>query len=604
MKKNVLVLAVTAALTAAPAALYALDLSRGIEVKSKPGQPFKAVVGVVDIPDPLVFDELDVRNASPASYADSGLVYDDFIGTIRVSLSPRNGKNGSRSLIVTSTKAPKGNFTLLLDASWSAGRVQRDYAINLNAPSKAVNDVIARTQKVYTEGQEVVAKAGAKAETIETELKPEASATKGAATVITVQKGATAIGLANRYKPKSLNLDTYLAGILVSNPDAFINGNINKIKAGALVKMPDRALLSGIAKEQVKDILSGASTGNFNDYRAKLAANLGPAKTEGDTGTQAGKLAKGSDVKDQANVAADRLALTKPANDSALFEKQKLKEARERIAELEKQLSQIQSAKDAIKGPAPAEIAPSLQPSLALGAQVLAKSAGPSAQGAVVKPADEVGLTLKTAPQITNGVEATGSVGGAVEMANSKSGADLKDLPDPSKPAQPAPMVMPPAPEEVPEVPKTLVERLLNDPADVFVSAMSSIYGMGAAAVLGLGAIGGLVASSRRRKSDGDKFEPDAGDDADPGLVFQKDAEFTEPGLAGHEANTPPGSAQDDPMAFGAVDPLDDFDSAAVVDVDAREPLPKPGFFSRFKRPEGGSPGEVSKPSFMARFSR
>ena len=59
---------------------------------------------------------------------------------------------------------------------------------------------------------------------------------------VTVQAGDSAGKIAAANKPASVSLDQMLVALLRANPDAFIGGNVNRLKAGAVLDVPtDRA---------------------------------------------------------------------------------------------------------------------------------------------------------------------------------------------------------------------------------------------------------------------------------------------------------------------------------------------------------------------------
>ena len=580
MNKKVLVLAMLAALGAAPLAVQAVDLSKAMDVQSRPGQPFRAVVRITDVPDPLTFDEIEVRNASPASYADAGLEYTDFIGTVRVSLSARNKKTGERTVLITSPKPPKGNFTVLVDLTWSGGRSQRDFAVFLNKARPA-----AAEEEIITE-MKAPAPMPAPAARMEAPAARQTSpAADPVATTIspaqprslTIPKGATASGLAQQFKPRDVKLETFLAGLLSANSEAFIGNNINKLRAGALVRVPSRDYLKTITADESRDILSGVSTANFSAYKARLAGQVGVNTLPAQTGSQSGKLVKGIEIQDKSAMSPDKLALSK-ASEVELKAVQ-LREAKEAITRLEKELAAIQKQ---ASGLFKAEAGPALSPSVSIKAPAIPATKGVDPSAPVETAAPEVAMTLKAAPVITNPAptgNATASAGGSAEV-----------LPSPKT----LPIAPLPIEEQPPEVPKTLVERLLSDPADVFVQAMSSLYGMIAAGVLGLLALLALVASSRKKKAHSYRLEPDQDDDA--GLVFSGDVDVREESVSMGSQAAEASGLNVDGFDMGSVAE----DLGHVHDVEPREKPKKKGLFSGRDKDSTSQ----SKPGLFSRFSR
>ena len=61
-----------------------------------------------------------------------------------------------------------------------------------------------------------------------------------------IQKGDTAWSIANRTKPDSVSTQQMLIAMLRTNPDVFIDGNLNGIKRGFILRMPDEAAINAV----------------------------------------------------------------------------------------------------------------------------------------------------------------------------------------------------------------------------------------------------------------------------------------------------------------------------------------------------------------------
>lgn len=104
-----------------------------------------------------------------------------------------------------------------------------------------------------------------------------------------------------------------LVGLFQSNPDAFIGQNVNRLKAGAILNIPEKSAVEAVAPAEAKKIYV-AQAADWNAYRQKLAASTAktPAKDES-AATQASsgkitakveeKAAPAEQSKDQVKVA-------------------------------------------------------------------------------------------------------------------------------------------------------------------------------------------------------------------------------------------------------------------------------------------------------------
>ena len=65
-----------------------------------------------------------------------------------------------------------------------------------------------------------------------------------------IQKGDTAWSIANRTKPDSVSTQQMLIAMLRSNPDVFIDGNVNGLKKGFILRAPDMATINAVNHEE------------------------------------------------------------------------------------------------------------------------------------------------------------------------------------------------------------------------------------------------------------------------------------------------------------------------------------------------------------------
>jgi pilus assembly protein FimV len=87
---------------------------------------------------------------------------------------------------------------------------------------------------------------------------------------VTVRAGDTAGRIASANKPSSVSLEQMLVAMLRGNPQAFIDGNINRIKAGAIVDLPDAQAAGEVAADEAKQIIVAQSK-DFDAFRRRLA---------------------------------------------------------------------------------------------------------------------------------------------------------------------------------------------------------------------------------------------------------------------------------------------------------------------------------------------
>ncbi|KRG75432.1 hypothetical protein ABB30_11755 [Stenotrophomonas ginsengisoli] len=372
----------------------ALALGLGdIRVLSQPGQPLLAEIPVVSA-DPGELEAAKVALASPATFARVGLERPSgLISTLQFGFA--TDAQGRAVIRVTSPAAvevPVVSF--LIEVDWGRGRLVREYsalvdrphtaqaidAPQIQAPSLAPSNAIVRepsaapvegVQRVAPSPAPAPAPAPAVAASPVRAAAPAAAAITTADGTLTVQSGQTLSQIAsNLARGSNASLDQTMVALLQANPQAFIGGNIHRLRSGARLELPDAQALASVGAAQARAIVR-EQTGQWQQARAPMpqpavgesaasaavadkpaqntaattgarleiapAAAVDGAATASVSGTQSG--AQGDMlVSEQLRQAQEDLA-TRDAE---------LAELRERVAELEK-LREQQSALIALK---------------------------------------------------------------------------------------------------------------------------------------------------------------------------------------------------------------------------------------------------------------
>jgi pilus assembly protein FimV len=212
-----------------------------ITVQSALGEPLRAEI---DVPD-INADELSSLRAgvaTPAAFRTAGLEYNAALSGIKITLERRG--NGRYFLRLTSDRAVTDPFLdLILETSWSSGRIVRDYTMLFDPPNLRQGAPLAAKAAPVAPAPRVAATPApaapsAAAPAARTPAAPPAAATASAtpatprqataakpagdAKQVTVQSGDTAGKIAAAHKPANISLDQMLVAMLRANPDAFI----------------------------------------------------------------------------------------------------------------------------------------------------------------------------------------------------------------------------------------------------------------------------------------------------------------------------------------------------------------------------------------------
>ncbi len=413
-----------------PTDVHALGLGR-ITVLSALGEPLRAEI---DIPQ-ITADEaasLKTSVAPPSAFRAAGVEYNQALANLQFSLQQR--ADGRPYLRLSSDRAVSEPFVdLILEANWSSGRIVRDYTLLFDppgmrqaAPAAPVSAQVPDTPLPATAPapQPATAQRSARPSQVAPAPVPaanrrapvaapaQAAAPSPAGKQIKVQSGDTAGKIAATYKPSEVSLDQMLVALLRANPDAFINGNVNRIKAGALLELPSAEQASSMTPGEARQTLSVQSA-NFNDFRRKLAEAV-PATQVAPADRQAsGSLQTRVEEKKPAAASPDKLTLSKgtvkgKAPEAQIAESRQAKEATQRVAELSKNIQDLArlQAPSAPAGAGAGAAAPA-----ASGARSLSLPVGTAASAA--KPASAP-IATASAPAAPASAKATSPAATAV----------------------------------------------------------------------------------------------------------------------------------------------------------------------------------------------
>ena len=407
--------AVLLALSSAPAA--ALSLGR-VTVQSALGEPLHAEVDFLDI-NAEEAASLSTGVASPEAFKAAGLEYNAALANLKTTLQRR--ANGRAFLKLSSDRVVNEPFVdLILEATWSSGRIVRDYTLLFDPPSLR-NAGAAAPDKAQLPIQSAPTAAQPVARSVEAPaVKPVASAkpkpvaqpqAAGAAT-IQVKPGETAGQIAAKHKPADVSLDQMLVAMLRGNPNAFIQDNVNRIKAGAIVTLPTPDQAAAVPAEEAAQTVIAQSR-DFNEFRRRLADNVPQSKTAPAGREVSGKVQATVQDKTPAAAAPDKLTLSKGAiqgksGEDQLAAVRNSEEAKVRAAEVAKNLTDLNNLAAAASAPAgvaasAASEAPALAnlPTLPDAAPVQAAASASSAAVAVPTTVPAASKPAATLPEPT-----------------------------------------------------------------------------------------------------------------------------------------------------------------------------------------------------------
>lgn len=576
-----------------------------ITVLSGLGQPLRAEVELNANKEEL--PGMTVRLAPRDSFQQAGVEYASQLLDLRFTLDKRT--NGAPVIRVSSSKPINEPFLdFLVELNWPAGRLVREYTFLLDPPevaAKANSRVLSvvegkpvasvRGGTAESGGGEaaapVVAESRSRKSPAKAEAKPKAAAAEKteAAGTRQVKAGETLGRIAGETQYEGVSLEQMLVGLYRANSDAFVGGNLNRMKAGAILTIPDKDEVAAVSQTEAKKIYQ-AQAADWHAYRRKLAAAAAQGPAREDAGSQAagGRIgAKVEETVTPAEAQKDQVKVSKTdagakpaaagagkagADENQIAKEKAIKEAQERIALLEKNVNDLQKLVE-MKNQSLAELqkqaaakkvedqkAPAAKPAEAAAAAVSPKPVEPPKPAEAAKPVElpkpVEAVKPVEPPKPAEPPKAAEAPKPEAEAVNPSEPPKVEEPPKAAEPAKPVEPPKPPAPKKPvlpppePEEP-SLVDTLLEDPLPLVG---------GAAGVLAL--LGGFFFYKRRRAQSAEMSQiiPDPSV-VGPNSVFQATV-----GQSVDTGNTAPQNTDFSQTGPGAID-TDEVDPVAEADV-------------------------------------
>ncbi|MCW2270451.1 hypothetical protein D3C77_158060 [compost metagenome] len=310
-----LVLAIAAASALSSGMAHALGLGE-LTLKSAQNQPLDAEIELLDVRD-LTATEMAPSLAPPEEFAKAGIERQAYLNDL--TFTPVINPNGKSVLRVTSSQPlPAPMVKFIVQVMWPSGRLLRDYSVLVNASALP----------------------GAKPDSAIT------PATSAAANYTTVRRD-TLWEIASKARQGGSVQQTMLA-IQALNPDAFINGNINLLKTGQVLRMPDQQQIASIPQtEAVAEVAE-----QYSAWRE--GRRLGPRARQLDATHRAGAEAAPARIANQDNLrlvapgskaagngkgVSDKLAVAQETLDTTRRDNAELKD---RMEDLQSQLDKLE----------------------------------------------------------------------------------------------------------------------------------------------------------------------------------------------------------------------------------------------------------------------
>jgi pilus assembly protein FimV len=387
----------------------ALTLGK-FQVQSAMGEPLRAEVEVTQFtPDEL--RGLQAQLAAPRSFQQAGMEFNPALNGVTARIENRGD---GRPYIVLDGRSPiQDSFIdLILEAEWPTGRIVKNYALLLNAASPNASRQQALTTRSQVPSDVITSPitlsrapaptTGAQVSSIPTSVEvnadqvpvyrfdtPEPSTDSGLnrpATLsvapapivqntqpfagvspvsnyaprneaffaggdsLTVRPGDTASQLIMGRLPANVSSDQMLLALVRANPNAFIEGNVNLVRAGMVLRMPKPGEATQISRAEARQTVM-AQHRDFAAYARRVAESpllVGSSESR----EMSGRVSKEAPSSPAANANKDKLTLSKAqmGNNNAeakLAAEREAKDAADQLSALNKNMQDLEAlAKD------------------------------------------------------------------------------------------------------------------------------------------------------------------------------------------------------------------------------------------------------------------
>lgn len=282
-----------------PTVTLALGIGE-IDLKSALNEPLRAEIELLSA-QPGETDTLKVSLGSSEDFARVGVGRPFFLTKLKFSVARRS--DGTPYILITSQQPIREPFLdFVLEATWASGRLLREYTVLVDPPAFVAEPPAPVQAPAQAEPPKVGRAPAAPGQEELFPRIPMAPAERPAPAPVAAPTPAQPTPQANTYGPtqrsdtlwsiakqvrsdESISMQQMMLALLEANPEAFMGGNINNLKAGYVLRLPDREAITALSKaEAVRE--------SQRQYQRWLAARRGtpvaaaPAKSVTPTDTR------------------------------------------------------------------------------------------------------------------------------------------------------------------------------------------------------------------------------------------------------------------------------------------------------------------------------
>nr|WP_324258739.1 FimV/HubP family polar landmark protein [Cellvibrio fontiphilus] len=275
---------------------YASALGLGeVKLKSSLNQPLEAEVKLLDTRD-LTAEQILVTLASPADFERNGVDRLYFYTELQFQVD-LDSADGPKVIIRSRNPVREPYLNFLIEARWTAGRLLREYTLLMDLPTfdedARSSSVVAPAAAVTTSTRQSAPDVAPRNSATESASPSRKSVVENSAPISSseyeVRANDTLWEIAMRVRHDSgISVHQSMMALYRANPDAFINGNINKLRRGQVLRVPDTSEMRSIGKSEAVNQFAQA-TGD-SSYGAQLNASRRSSTSQAESAEVSGRV--------------------------------------------------------------------------------------------------------------------------------------------------------------------------------------------------------------------------------------------------------------------------------------------------------------------------
>lgn len=255
-----------------PWLVYAAGLGK-LTLGSSLGQPLKAEIELVSVMEDEI-PSLAARVASSEAFHQAGMAYAPYHSSLVVSVEKRI--NGQPYIQITSPHSINEPFVnLLIELDGSSGHLLREYTVLLDP---AETPIVESATPVAQQASNALQTTPQVSGVIQSQAGVnQNSRTNGvpaykqeSSTFGPVVQGDTLTKIARHVSPEGVDLNRMLVALYQANQNAFFEKNMNLLKVGVILRIPDQNEILAISQREANQEIK-AQTANWHAYRLRVA---------------------------------------------------------------------------------------------------------------------------------------------------------------------------------------------------------------------------------------------------------------------------------------------------------------------------------------------